>query len=109
MSFSRDRTANRPPRTCPPSINQARHRLQYPLGAVDRPPPARSFASHAGRTDGGGRAAPAKTWSEAAAKAQYLIELFAATPEAQDPRRKELTAHALDDLNRLCDHAKEKS
>jgi hypothetical protein len=54
-------------------------------------------------------AAPAETWPEAAAKAQYLIQLFAATPEAQDPRRKELIAHALEDLTRLCDHAKEHS
>jgi hypothetical protein len=54
-------------------------------------------------------AAPAETWMEAAAKAQYLIQLFAATPEGQDPRRKELIAHALDDLNRLCDRAKEHS
>lgn len=54
-------------------------------------------------------AAPAETWREAAAKAQYLIELYAATPEAQDPRRKELIAHALDDLTRLCDRAKENS
>ena len=29
--------------------------------------------------------------------------------EAQDPRRKELIAHTLDDLNRLCDRAKEQS
>jgi hypothetical protein len=54
-------------------------------------------------------AAPAETWPEAAAKAQYLIKLFAATPEAQDPRRKELIAHALEDLSRLCDRAKEHS
>ena len=54
-------------------------------------------------------AAPAETWPEAAAKAQYLICLFAVTPEAQDPRRKELIAHALDDLARLCDRAKEHS
>jgi hypothetical protein len=54
-------------------------------------------------------AAPAETWPEAAAKAQYLIQLFAATLEAQDPRHKELIAHALDDLTRLCDHAKEHS
>ncbi len=52
-------------------------------------------------------AAPAQTWPEAAAKAQYLIQLFAATPEAQDPRRKKLIADALDDLTRLCDRAKE--
>jgi hypothetical protein len=54
-------------------------------------------------------AAPAETWPEAAAKAQYLIQLFAGTAEAQYPRRKELIAHALDDLRRLCDRAKEHS
>lgn len=54
-------------------------------------------------------AAPAETWPEAAAKAQYLIHLFATTPEAQDPRRKKLIAHALEDLTRLCNHAKAKS
>ena|ERR671928_1482447 len=52
---------------------------------------------------------PAETWPEAAAKAQYLIQLFAATPEAQDPRRKELIAHALEDLARLCERATEHS
>lgn len=51
-------------------------------------------------------AAPAETWTEFAAKAQYLIQLFSATPEAQDPRRKALIAHALDDLTRLCDRDK---
>ena len=51
-------------------------------------------------------AAPAKTWPEAAVKVQYLIQLFAATPEAQDPRYKRLIAHALEDLTRLCDRAK---
>jgi hypothetical protein len=54
-------------------------------------------------------AAPAETWPEAAAKAQYLIQLFAATAEAQNPRYKELIAHALDDLTRLCDCEKELS
>ena len=54
-------------------------------------------------------AAPAETWPEAAAEAQYLIQLFAATSEAQDPRRKKLIARALDDLTRLCDRAKEHS
>src|SRR3546814_13039413 len=34
-------------------------------------------------------AAPAQSWPEAAAKAQYLIQLFADTPEGQDPRRSE--------------------
>ena len=48
-------------------------------------------------------AAPAATWPEAAAKARYLIQLFAATPDAQDARRQELIASALEDLARLSD------
>ena len=48
-------------------------------------------------------AAPSATWPEAAAKARYLIQLFAATPEAQDPRRQELIAKVLDELARLSD------
>lgn len=46
-------------------------------------------------------AAPAATWLEAAAKARYLLELFAATPDAQNPRRQKLIAGALEDLTRL--------
>jgi hypothetical protein len=52
-------------------------------------------------------AAPAACWTEAAAKAQYLIQLFAATPYGQTPRCKELIAHTLDDLSRLGDQAEE--
>lgn len=48
-------------------------------------------------------AAPSATWPEGAAKARYLIQLFAATPEAQDPRRQELIAKVLDELTRLSD------
>lgn len=51
-------------------------------------------------------AAPAGSWTEAAAKAEYLIKLFAATAEAQEPRRQELIARTLDDLTRLCESAK---
>ena len=54
-------------------------------------------------------AAPAKTWPEAAVKARYLIQLFAATPEARDPRYKRLIAHALDDLDRLSGGTKDRS
>ena len=54
-------------------------------------------------------AAPAETWPEVAAKAQYLIQLLADAPGAQDPHRKKLVAHVLDDLTRLCDRAKEPS
>jgi hypothetical protein len=46
-------------------------------------------------------AAPSTTWPEAAAKARYLVQLFAATPEARDPRRQELIAKVLDDLARF--------
>jgi hypothetical protein len=48
-------------------------------------------------------AAPAATRADAAASARYLIELFAATPEARDPRRQKLIARALDDLSRLAE------
>jgi hypothetical protein len=46
-------------------------------------------------------AAPAATWAEAAAKARYLIQLFAATPDAQDPRRQQLITAVHEDLIRL--------
>jgi hypothetical protein len=46
-------------------------------------------------------AAPATTWSEAVEKARYLLGLFAATPEAEDPRRKRLIANLLSDFDRL--------
>ena len=48
-------------------------------------------------------ASPAETWTEAASKAQYLIRLYAMTPEAQDARRKKLIERALGDLARLID------
>lgn len=54
-------------------------------------------------------AAPAETWAEAAVKALYLLQLFADTPDARDPRRKELIAHAIDDLTRLCESEKDKT
>ena len=46
-------------------------------------------------------AAPAASWSDAAEKTRYLLTLFAATSEAQDPRRKTLIANLLDDFERL--------
>lgn len=52
-------------------------------------------------------AGPAETWTEAAAKAQYLIQLFGATLEIQDLRQKELITQTLIDLNKLCETAKE--
>jgi hypothetical protein len=50
-------------------------------------------------------AAPSTTWLEAAEKAQYLIQLFAATPEGRDPRRQELIARVLDDFAILSNQA----
>jgi len=46
-------------------------------------------------------AAPATSWAEAATKAQYLIRLYAATTDAQDPRRRQLIESALEELSRL--------
>jgi hypothetical protein len=46
-------------------------------------------------------AAPAQSWHEAAEKARYLINLFASTPEARDPRRVKLIEGTLADLARL--------
>lgn len=46
-------------------------------------------------------AEPAATWPEAAEKARYLINLFAGTSAADDPRRKILIANVLADFDRL--------
>lgn len=50
-------------------------------------------------------AAPAANWREAAEKARYLLNLFAATVAAQDPRRQKLVAAVLADFNRLLDES----
>src|SRR5580704_2085216 len=46
-------------------------------------------------------AAPAENWHDAAGKARYLLNLFAATLTSQDPRRKKLIASVLADFKRL--------
>jgi len=46
-------------------------------------------------------AGPAANWREAGDKVRYLLTLFAATPAAEDPRRRKLIASVLDDLARL--------
>ena len=46
-------------------------------------------------------APPAKTWPEAAARALYLLNLFAETPEAQDPRLKQLIRDVSVDFERM--------
>jgi len=46
-------------------------------------------------------AAPAANWHDASEKARYLLNLFAATLTAQDPRRKKLIAAVLADFKRL--------
>jgi len=45
----------------------------------------------------------AATWPELAARLRFLLELFAATSEAQDARRRQLITNTLDDLARLLD------
>jgi hypothetical protein len=44
---------------------------------------------------------PAATWNEAGQKAAYLLRLFAATGDAQDPRYKRLIEETIEDLHRL--------
>jgi hypothetical protein len=46
-------------------------------------------------------AAPAANWHDAAEKARYLLNLFAASLESQDPRRQKLIAAVLADFSRL--------
>ena len=46
-------------------------------------------------------AAPAANWHEAAEKACYLLNLFAGTLGAQDPRRQRLIAATIADFKRL--------
>ena len=48
-------------------------------------------------------AEPVSTWPELAVRARYLIELFAATAEAQDARRQKLIKTVLDDFARLAE------
>jgi hypothetical protein len=43
----------------------------------------------------------AKSWPEAADRAKYLLRLFAATAEAQDPRYRRLIEAVLEDFRRL--------
>jgi hypothetical protein len=50
-------------------------------------------------------AAPAANWHEAAEKARYLLNLFAATLTAQDPRKQKLVAAVLADFKRLSDES----
>lgn len=49
-------------------------------------------------------AGEAHTWPEVAAKAEYLLRLYAETPEAQDARLSSLIERALADINRLLDN-----
>ena len=46
-------------------------------------------------------AAPATNWPEAAEKARYLLNLFAATLAAEDPRRQKMITAVLADFERL--------
>lgn len=50
-------------------------------------------------------AAPASNWQDAADKARYLLNLFAATRAAEDPRRQKLIDAVLADFKRLSGEA----
>ena len=49
--------------------------------------------------------APAATWGEAAEKARYLLNLFARSTDALDPRRQRLIKSLLEDFDRLLNPA----
>lgn len=44
---------------------------------------------------------PARTWGEAADKVRFLLERYAASPQAQDARIRKLIDRALGDMARL--------
>ena len=46
-------------------------------------------------------ASPAANWHDAAEKARYLLNLFAASLTSGDPRKQKLIAAVLDDFRRL--------
>jgi hypothetical protein len=46
-------------------------------------------------------AGPATTWAVAAEKAAYLLRLFAASAEGQDPRYKRLIEDVVEDFRKL--------
>ena len=50
---------------------------------------------------------PARNWPDVAAKARYLVTLFAATPDAYHPRRKKLISQVLEELARLSSQSKD--
>lgn len=52
-------------------------------------------------------AGPAANWHEAAVKMRYLLDFFAASPEARDPRRKRLIESLHNDIDRLCEPAED--
>jgi hypothetical protein len=50
-------------------------------------------------------ASPAANWHEAAEKARYLLNLFAASLTSHDPRKQKLIAAVLADFQRLSDES----
>ncbi len=46
-------------------------------------------------------ASPAVTWAEATDKLRYLLSLFLATSEGEDPRRRKLVTDLLSDIEKL--------
>lgn len=52
---------------------------------------------------------PAASWSEAAAKARYVLNLYAATLGPQDTQHRDLIAAVLADFDRLLDDSRHDS
>ena len=52
---------------------------------------------------------PAQSWSKVAPKVQYVVRVFATTPEAREPGRMALIGQILDDLAWLNEKAEKPS
>jgi hypothetical protein len=54
-------------------------------------------------------AAPAGSWTEAAEKARYLLNLFAVTVAGQGPKRQKLITAVLSDFKRLSEGSEDET
>jgi hypothetical protein len=64
---------------------------------------AKSFRDHQGVVEAQLLAVPAASWGEAAAKARYVLNLYAAELASADRHHRDLVAAVLADFTRLSD------
>jgi hypothetical protein len=69
--------------------------------AISRPPHTLPPQPHLESLEDQMLAEPARTWVEVMEKWRFLLEQYAATPEAEDERIQKLIKRALGDMERL--------